>query len=502
MTDLLRNMGMGVAGYLASAFGWIYVLYGYVPPFSNFGSLFGLVYPVNPLICLPLIPLGLALATVSAVLDADRRAPWPIHRLDYFFALVGAGVVGILAAGVLEWGRHLAIGHALSWSMAIALAGYCWETTVVRLRARTLSDTICWRRVFATLPVRQFSGAFILIVVVVGAGLLLGGFRSALSIAMDRTDYNPMRFSAWLASGWLPFVVGPALLLAVVAILGLNIVTVTTGQQRAIEAQLREERFRAELITNVTHDLRTPLTSIISYADLIDRYPTTDPTLSEYAAVLGRKAERLRVLIGDVLDASRVSAGTVEVNPGAIELNEILGQVAGDLEPAFAGRDLTWVSAPSAPCVVSADGALLWRILENLVGNVAKHARPSSEVHAEVLALPQGGAIRLRNQLDAPLTVAPETLTGQFVRGDQARHGEGGGLGLFIADRLATTMGATLRIETEGTEFLATVTLPYATQPGLPRSVDMRSFDVGPHMLPGREYEPTGAPDNRAGSPA
>ena len=496
MKDFLRNAWAGVAGYLLSAVGWINALYGYVPPFTNFAHLLGLGHLVNPVVWLPMIPLGLALATASAVVDADRRARWLIHRLDYFFALVGAGVVGILAAGVLEWERNLAIGHAVSWSLAFALAGYCWETTVVRLRARTLSATTCWRRVFTTLPIRQFSGAFIFIVVAISSGLLLLGSRTALSIAIERTDYNPERFSDWLASAWLPYVVGPALLLAAVAILGLNIVTVTTGQQRAIEAQLREERFRAELITNVTHDLRTPLTSIISYADLIDRYPTTDPTLSEYAAVLGRKAERLRVLIGDVLDASRVSAGAVEVNLETIELNEILGQVAGDLEPAFAGRDLTWVSAPVAPCVVSADGALLWRILENLVGNVAKHARPSSEVHAEVLALPQGGAIRLRNQLDAPLPLPPETLTGQFVRGDQARHGEGGGLGLFIADRLATAMGATLRIETEGTEFLVTVTLPYATRPGLPTGVDLGSADVGPTTLPGREYEPTPALGN------
>ena len=109
---------------------------------------------------------------------------------------------------------------------------------------------------------------------------------------------------------------------------------------------------------------------------------------------------------------------------------------------------------------MSADGAHLWRILENLVGNVVKYACPGSVVRAEVLALPGAGAIRLRNRMEAPLAVTPEALTAQFVRGDAARHGEGSGLGLFIADRLARLTGASLSVGVEGDDFVATVTLP------------------------------------------
>lgn len=469
MKELLRNPWLGLTGYLMAASGLVIYLYGQVTPFASYGYLLGIQgTPGTAIGGLLAVPAGGVLATSSALLDAERRATWRLHRFDYFFALVGSVLVSTLAAAMLEWGRGAAFVHVMSWGVLVALAGYCWETTLVRLRGRTLAETICWRRVFGTLPVRQFSGAFILIVVVLAASVLLLGLWSALDAATGRTDYNELPMTSWMAGYWIPLVLLPAAVLGVVAILGLNIVSVTADRQRAIEAQLREERFRAELITNVTHDLRTPLTSIINYADLIGRQPVTDPTLGEYAAVLGRKAERLRVLIGDLLEASRASAGAVPVRLEPIELTEILGQVAGDFDAAFASRELEWVSPPVQPCLVSADGAHLWRILENLVGNVVKYARPGSVVRAEVLALPGAGAIRLRNRMEAPLAVTPEALTAQFVRGDAARHGEGSGLGLFIADRLARLTGASLSVGVEGDDFVATVTLPLVEPAHLP----------------------------------
>lgn len=463
MKKLLAKPWTGLAGYLLATLGLITYLYGQITPFAYYGYLLGIEgTPANAAAGLLAIPAGGALATVSALMDAERRAAWPVHRFDFFFAVVGVAVTIPLAAACLEWGRHSVLAQVLSLGILAVLAGYGWETILVRLRQGTLSTTIGWRRVFDTLPVRQFSGAFILIVVVLATGVLAIGLPASVAAAMRRTDYGDYPFSEWIWAHWAPVVLVPALVLGVVAILGLNIVTVTAERQRAIEAQLREERFRAELITNVTHDLRTPLTSIVNYADLIGRQPAADPVVADYAAVLGRKADRLRVLIGDLLEASRASAGAVAMRPQPIELTEILGQVAGDFDAAFAARELDWVSPPSPRCVVEADGPHLWRILENLVGNVVKYACPGSAVHAEVLALPGKGAIRLRNRMDAPLAVAPEALTAQFVRGDAARHGEGSGLGLFIADRLAGLMGAELHLRVDGSEFIATVTLPLA----------------------------------------
>lgn len=469
MKHLLRSPLIGLAGYLLAASGLVVYLYGQVTPFASYADLLGIQgTPGSAVAGLLMIPVGVGLATTSALLDAERRAAWRAHRLDYFFALVGIVVLGTLQIGLLEWGRHEVFWHLASWLLLTALAGYGLETSLVRLGGRTIRTTVCWPRILGTLPVRQFSGAFILIVVVLATAVLLLGLVGAVDAATGRTDYNDAGYSSWLAGYWAPTVFLPAVVLAVVAILGQNIVTVTAGRQRAIEAQLREERFRAELITNVTHDLRTPLTSIINYADLIGRQPATDPTLGEYAAVLGRKAERLRVLIGDLLEASRASAGAVGVRLEPIELTEILGQLAGDFDAAFAARELEWVSPPVQPCLVSADGAHLWRILENLVGNVVKYARPGSVVQAEVLVLRGAGAIRLRNRMEAPLAVTPEVLTAQFVRGDAARQGEGSGLGLFIADRLARLTGASLSVAVDGPDFVATIVLPLAQSAHLP----------------------------------
>lgn len=479
MRAILRTFSVGMVGYLMTALATLLFLYGHVVPFRSYTYVFAPAGWLPITTYIGLIPLGLAVATGSAVLDAGRRATWLAHRLDYFFVLVGAAVTAPVAAAFLEWERDTAAAHVLTWGFLIALGAYCWETTVVRLRAKTLLSTTCWQRVFATLPLRQFSGTFILLAVVAASGVLVMGLANSVDAAAARTLYAPISIDYWLMDSWMPGVLAPSVVLAMVAIMGLNIVSVTAERERAIEAQLSEERFRAELITNVTHDLRTPLTSIINYADLIGRYPTTDPTLSEYSAVLGRKAERLRVLIGDVLDASRVSAGAVKVAPEPIELTEILGQLSGDFDAPLANRELTWVFTPSAPCLVITDGALLWRILENLVGNVVKHAQPCTEVQVDVIRLPQHGVIQLRNQLAAPLEVAPEALTEQFVRGDQARHGEGSGLGLFIADRLARVMGASLRVHTDGNSFIATVTLPLAVQPSLtaPPSADQTQLN-------------------------
>jgi signal transduction histidine kinase len=175
------------------------------------------------------------------------------------------------------------------------------------------------------------------------------------------------------------------------------------------------------------------------------------------------------VLIGDLLDASRVSAGTLAVRLEPLELTELIAQVAGDFDEAFTARQLTWVGPPVGQYLVQADSEHLWRILENLVGNIVKYARPGSCVHADLVRLPGGPAgtiaLRLSNLTAEPVFATAEQLTSQFVRGDSARSSEGSGLGLFIADRLARLMGARLALSIEGDRFSATVELPAAAVP-------------------------------------
>jgi signal transduction histidine kinase len=420
----------------------------------------GVVVPLDPVSAAAIAAAGFAAASASCLIDAGRRAELRIHRWDWYFVLVGLVLVWVLVAGVFEKGRDEPAVHLICLTLLAVTGCYVWATTAVRLAAGTLGATIFWPKVFRTLPLNQFSGIFILAVVVVVSLFLAWGASSALGSAINATVFHDLRLTFWLTGDWLPAVALPAVTLVVVAVLCRDIIAVTAAKEAAVEARLAEERFRAELVTNVTHDLRTPLTSIINYADLIGRHPTADPTLVEYSEVLGRKSERLRSLIGDLLEASRASAGSLPVRLQPIELTEILAQVVGEADDALAARGLTWEGPAPRHRLVLTDGEHLWRILENLVGNVVKYARSDTCVHAELVESPGRLGVRLTNLTDGPLVVPAELLTAQFVRGDAARHSEGSGLGLFISDRLARLIGARLALAVDGDQFIATVDLP------------------------------------------
>ncbi|MGC3952951.1 MAG: HAMP domain-containing sensor histidine kinase [Propionicimonas sp.] len=461
MTGRRVSSAVTAAGFVLASLGLIVVLYSSVQPFSYYGRRFPIALPGAPVAGLIALVSGFVIATWSCLADAERRSRARLHRLDWFFVLIGLVAVWSLLAGFFEAGRGFLGWHLICLTILAVTGGYAWATTLVRLRAGTLRETVFWFRVFAVLPVRQFSGVFIMVVVVIASGVLLLGALTSFDSATRGSSYSDIVLSLWLAD-WLTTVALPGLTLAVVAVLCANILSITAARQAAVEAQLREERFRAELVTNVTHDIRTPLTSIINYVDLIDKLELDDPTLAEYTSVLGRKAERLRVLIGDLLEASRASAGTLVVRLQPIDLTELLAQVAGDLDEALAARQITWIGPPPGPVWVQADGEQLWRILENLVGNVTKYAKPGSCAHAELFRTPTTVVLRLANLTAEPLLVPGEELIAQFARGDASRHAEGSGLGLFIADRLAQLMGASLRVSVDGTHFAAVVELPAA----------------------------------------
>jgi signal transduction histidine kinase len=449
-----------VVAFAAASIGLIRVVYAVVPPFNTYDRWMNAVIPLDPAWAAALAAGGLAAASASCLLDAQRRAQRLVHRWDWYFVLVYLVAAWVLVAGFFEKGRSEPSFHVACLAVLAVTGCYLWETTLVRLAAGTIGRTIFWPKVFRTLPLNQFSGVFILVVVILTSLLLTLGASSAFLAATSSTVYSELYLTGWLSGEWLLKVALPTVTLTVVAVLCRDILAVTAAKEAAVEARLAEERFRAELVTNVTHDLRTPLTSIINYADLIGKHPAADPTLAEYSAVLSRKSERLRSLIGDLLEASRASAGSLPVRLAPIELTEIIAQVAGDADEALAARGLTWVGPPPRHQLVLTDGEHLWRILENLVGNVVKYARSGTCVHAELVEGPGRLAVRLTNLTDEPLALSAEQLTAQFVRGDVARHTEGSGLGLFISDRLARLIGASLVLAVDGDRFVATVDLP------------------------------------------
>ena len=237
--------------------------------------------------------------------------------------------------------------------------------------------------------------------------------------------------------------------------------SIQSGLQKAVDAQMQSERLKTELITNVSHDIKTPLTSIVNYVDLLSKTDVTDPTALEYIAVLERQAQRLRKLTEDLVEASKAATGNISVNLMPTDLNVLLSQVCAEYEQRLGEKNLQTVFTPAegAPHIM-ADGQLLWRVLDNLMGNVCKYAMPGTRVYLTAEIADGRAAVTLKNISLYPLTVSGEELTERFVRGDSSRSTEGSGLGLSIAASLTELQRGTFAIHVDGDLFKATLTFP------------------------------------------
>jgi len=226
-----------------------------------------------------------------------------------------------------------------------------------------------------------------------------------------------------------------------------------------VEARLQSERLKTELITNVSHDIKTPLTSIVNYVDLLSKTDITDPTALEYVAVLERQAQRLRKLTEDLVEASKAATGNISVHLAPTDLNVLLSQVCGEYEQRLAEKNLQTVFTPAAgsPHILS-DGQLLWRVLDNLMGNVCKYAMPGTRVYITAEEEDGRAGLSIKNISLYPITVTGQELTERFVRGDSSRSTEGSGLGLSIAASLTELQQGTFAIHVDGDLFKAQLT--------------------------------------------
>jgi len=222
---------------------------------------------------------------------------------------------------------------------------------------------------------------------------------------------------------------------------------------RANAEKIRSERFKSELITNVSHDIRTPLTSIINYVDLLKSEPIEGKP-AEYISVLERKSARLKTLIDDLMDASKAGTGNISVALENVNLTELAGQVSGEFEEKFVQRNLTLVlREPDEPIFVYADSRHLWRTLENLFSNASKYALSGTRVFAEISRRKDDVVFTLKNTSQKPIDLSGDALSEQFIRGDVARESEGSGLGLYIAKSLVELMGGQFEIRISGDLF-------------------------------------------------
>ncbi len=238
------------------------------------------------------------------------------------------------------------------------------------------------------------------------------------------------------------------------------------GLKDAVEARTRDERMKADLITNVSHDIKTPLTSIVNYVDLLKREELDNVNAKNYIRIIDEKAQRLKHLTEDLVEISKISSGNIKLEKQTIDFLELLYQTGGEFNERFEQRNLTIVTKlPSACVMIEADGRQLYRAIENLYTNAAKYALENTKVYVELAVEKKNAIFSIKNisknHIDVSRT-AYQDLTERFVRGEASRTTEGSGLGLSIAKSLTLLMGGRFSIRLEGELFIAEIIFPLA----------------------------------------
>ncbi|MCH5190933.1 MAG: sensor histidine kinase [Oscillospiraceae bacterium] len=244
-----------------------------------------------------------------------------------------------------------------------------------------------------------------------------------------------------------------------------NINHINDGIAHAVEQKMKSERFKTELITNVSHDIKTPLTSIINYVDLLSKEDIDNETATGYVEVLSRQSARLKKLIDDLLEASKASTGNLTVNLSKFELGILLSQAIGEYEERFENSELEIVlNKPEEMLFIMADSRHMWRVFDNVFNNIAKYAQPHTRVYIDVTHKGKIAEIYFRNISKDQLNISGEELMERFVRGDSSRNTEGSGLGLSIAKSLAELQKGSFDIQIDGDLFKVRLAFPLCDQ--------------------------------------
>jgi len=407
---------------------------------------------------------GLSVGLFALCLGLYAAAVWygyklkfkPIWRSVDFSLLTVWAIVLFFACGMLIaspsfamvpmlgiWIAFMDISILLPAIAYIVAMGALGEL-VARIRDHNLQSTLYWVPFFKENPVWRPIGATMGLILIFNLFTIFNAVRTNLRMVSLRQEF--------MLDGWLSAnLFYPALLITALTYFAVIIINFKFRAQEAAAEATRAALFKAELITNVSHDIKTPLTSIISYVDLLKTQPQE---FESHLAVLEKKAARLKQLIDDLMEASKAGTGSISVQYNSLNLTEMLGQLSGEFDEAFTERDLTLVLRhPDTPVIINADSRHLWRALENLFTNAAKYAMPGTRVFAEISQENDETVFALKNTSQTPIDQHGDTLTEQFIRGDRARHTEGSGLGLYIAKSLVELMGGRLAVQVAGDLF-------------------------------------------------
>lgn len=420
-----------------------------------------------------LLHLGILLATV-AIMNSLVRYDWSAEIYDFNYLAVSFAAFAICLTTLL--------GIRFLVSLAVRVkSGRFWQNSLVWMFCQTILRLIAhlpllWKGLLA------MAGLCILDLWLIiqminryqnpnGYGrsptlyllfwfltrLILIVTASLLIIQMARLKTAGQH----MAGGDLDYVVDESHLFGDLQEHGRNLNSIRSGIARAVDEQMKSERFKTELITNVSHDIKTPLTSIINYVDLMKKLQIEHPTAKEYLAVIDRQASRLKKLSEDIVDASKAATGNIQVDFQPIDLIELLAQTIEAFSERLTASKLNLIShLPGETCPLVTDGRLLWRVLDNLFQNVCKYAAPDSRVYLDVSEQAEYIVIVLRNISRDPLNYSSELLVERFIQGDRSRNTEGSGLGLAIAQSLTQLIKGEFKLDLDGDLFKVTILLP------------------------------------------
>ena len=240
-----------------------------------------------------------------------------------------------------------------------------------------------------------------------------------------------------------------------------NINHIGEGIHNAVEANMKNERLKTDLITNVSHDIKTPLTSIINYVGLLKQEKFEDPKIQGYLQILDAKSQRLKTLTEDVVEASKISSGNITLHYMNIDLVELINQTTGEFAEKFEKRNLSIVvNVPKEPAMIRVDSRRIWRVIENIYNNAAKYAMEGTRIYADLRMSDRYVQFSLKNVSEQPLNISADELTERFIRGDVSRSTEGSGLGLSIAKNLTELQGGKFLLYLDGDLFKVTIVFP------------------------------------------